>query len=131
MGKERLPVKLTLTAPQITEAGKKLAMEIVKATMILEIDGKKEPYLVSELTPDLVKKDAERIADLENVQQRASELFGCMWTGLRLVADCQALATEFVHIADELHTLGKQLEAMQHIVVQKMERKDDPDSKDA
>jgi hypothetical protein len=112
---QRQHINLQLNVPLITPFGKQAAKEIANAKLIFDVDGKKEQFLIYEVTPEVLKTEATRIASIQDTQLRDNAILECLHGCVYMMANCQKIASEYCRIADELQTLAQQLEVMQKL----------------
>jgi hypothetical protein len=87
---------------EVTEHGKKTAKDLEEALFWLPIDGEQRCFAVSELTIDILKAEAERLASIVDAKQRYGGILSNMVACIQLVWMAQELGADFSRIADGL-----------------------------
>lgn len=105
-------ITLGLTLPKISPAGKKAATDIANAAVSFGSDEAEDRYLISELTPDVIRAEADRIAAIPESRRRSTEFFDCLWPCIAILQDSQRLALEYATVADELAISAQQAEVL-------------------
>lgn len=116
----------TFTLTQASSQAIALAKQIANADLVFLVDGKEQAYLVKEIPPELLQAEAKRMATIPSLAQRESEMYRCLETCIRMVADSQSLAAELLHLANELQSAGKLFETLE--LAERIRKMDKPNA---
>lgn len=120
------PKHVVITLPQVTPKVHKLALKVAAARFQFQNADGSGDYRIPEITADMLKAEARRIADIQDSQKRATEVFQCLTACLRLVEESQELADDVCVLADELRTTSQQFEEMQKMTeIRRIQRNSD------
>ena len=124
MSDEFAPLEIHI--PQVSPEGKLAAQKIANAMFRFEVDGKWEEFRPEEITAELLRSEATRIAGVTDLTARAAELYDCMCAMVEMVTDAQILAMGYAQIADELAELRRFLTTVKTIRVESVQDLDGP-----
>ncbi len=92
-------VSLSIEVLRITERGRAAAQRIADAVFQVGDDSAGSSVAASELHEDDIRREARRVASIEDVTQRESTVFRTMASCAEFIRDAQILAGEFLRVA--------------------------------
>ncbi|MFO0937859.1 MAG: hypothetical protein U0798_15250 [Gemmataceae bacterium] len=104
--------RITLSIPRFSPEAKKLASDIAASLFTFNIHGKNENYLPSEVTDEMIRNEANRIASIQDPAVRANEIFLCICGAVLMIKNCQKVAGEVAQASDEMEELFRVLSRM-------------------